>query len=148
MRRSIFGMALVLFAAAARAEDVSDQPILVLQSGGHTAPISQILFTPDGKEVLTVAADKTIRRWDAASGERLGVYYLPAGPGDQAHRRRPPWHPTERRWPSSAAPTRWTVNVSAAYISWAWPTGASRPRCQAQVPARCPAWPFRTTARR
>ena len=81
-------MALILFAATVRAEDPADPdqvhgPTLVLQSGGHTGPITAVLFTPDGKEVITVSEDKTVRRWDAATGERLGAYYLPAAPGDR-----------------------------------------------------------------
>ena len=83
MRRFIFGMAFIVFAAAGRAEDAADQPVLVLNTGGHTAPITRVLFAAEGKEVVTVSMDKTVRRWDAATGELLGVYYLPAGPGDQ-----------------------------------------------------------------
>ena len=83
MRWFICGMALILFAAAARAEDTADQPILVLNTGGHTAPITTVLFTPDGKEVITVSLDKTVRRWDPATGERLGVLRPPIGAGGQ-----------------------------------------------------------------
>ena len=81
MRRSCFGMALVLLSAAARAEDAIDQPHLVLQTGGHTDAVFQVLFTPEGKEIITVSADKTVRRWDAVTGERLGVLRMPIGPG-------------------------------------------------------------------
>ena len=60
-----------------------DTPYLVLDSGGHSAPLNKILFTPDGREVITVAADKTIRVWDTASGETVRVLRLPIGPAEE-----------------------------------------------------------------
>ena len=77
MRCFTFGTALILFAAAVRAEDAADRPALVLQSGGHTAEIVKILFTPDGKQVVTVGKDRTARLWDRASGECAAVFRLP-----------------------------------------------------------------------
>jgi hypothetical protein len=43
------------------------KPVLVLDSGGHTAAIQKVLFTPDGKQVVTVSNDKTVRVWDVAT---------------------------------------------------------------------------------
>ena len=83
MRKVCLGMAMFLFVAAARAEEAADSPFLVLQSGGHTAPVTKILFTPDGKEVITVSRDKTVRLWDAGTGQRLGVLRTPTGAGGQ-----------------------------------------------------------------
>jgi WD40 repeat protein len=60
-----------------------NRPILVLDSGGHTAAIRQVLFTPKDREVITVSEDKTARVWDVASGETLRVLRLPIGPDDQ-----------------------------------------------------------------
>ena len=78
MRRfGFFGMAFFLCATAVRAEDAADQPYLVLQSGGHTAAIQKVLFRPDGKQIVTVSEDRTIRLWDRATGERLAVFRLP-----------------------------------------------------------------------
>lgn len=48
--------------SSVRAQD--DKPILSLDPGGHTAPVSQVLFTPDGKEMISVGEDKVIRFWD------------------------------------------------------------------------------------
>jgi WD40 repeat protein len=44
--------------------------------GGHTAPVSIVAFTPDGKSVISVA--ETVRVWDAASGaeQRAGTTYF------------------------------------------------------------------------
>ncbi len=65
----------------ARAAD--DVPILALDAQGHTAVVNKVLFTPDGKEVITVADDKTIRFWDVVSGQPLRVLRPPIGTGSE-----------------------------------------------------------------
>jgi WD40 repeat protein len=68
-------------ASHAVAADEPARPLLVLDTGGHTAAVSKALFTPDGKELITVSADKTVRVWDVATGETLRVLWPPSGPG-------------------------------------------------------------------
>ncbi len=63
------------------AQEPAAPPILVLDSGGHTSIVWKVLFTPDGKELISVSEDKTIRFWDVASGEPLRVLRPPIGPG-------------------------------------------------------------------
>jgi WD40 repeat protein len=58
-----------------------EKPILVLNAGGHTARVTQILFTPDGKELISVSDDKTIRTWDVATGEPRRVLRPPIAAG-------------------------------------------------------------------
>ncbi len=58
------------------------KPVLVLDSGGHTAPIQKVLFTPDGKQVVTVSLDKTVRVWDGATGQTVRVLRPPIGFGE------------------------------------------------------------------
>ncbi len=55
------------------AEVASAMPQLVIDSGGHKALINDVLFTPDGKELISVSEDKTIRIWDVASGKTIEV---------------------------------------------------------------------------
>ena len=59
----------------------SDQSILLLDPGGHTSMVHQALFTPGGKELISVGEDKVIRVWDTASGKPLGVIHGQIGPG-------------------------------------------------------------------
>jgi len=55
----------------------------VLDSGGHTSSVWKVLFTPDGKRLISVSDDKTIRFWDVASGEPIRVLRPPIGPGPE-----------------------------------------------------------------
>ena len=39
---------------------------------GHTGRVSTVVFSPDGKRIVTGSDDKTIRIWDAATGRQIG----------------------------------------------------------------------------
>jgi WD40 repeat protein/uncharacterized caspase-like protein len=84
MRRSgLAMMALVLVLSPAARAGEPERPILVLDAGGHTATVKTVLFTPDGRELISVGDDKTIRVWDVKSGEPLRVLRPPIGRGDE-----------------------------------------------------------------
>jgi WD40 repeat protein len=63
--------------------DAKERPYLSLDAGGHTAMARAVLFTPNGKLALTIAADKTVRVWDVATGETVYIFHVPVGPGDE-----------------------------------------------------------------
>ncbi len=81
MRPFFTAVVVLVLPAVTLAQEKVDKPILVLEAGGHTAKVSKILFTPDGKELISVSNDKTIRVWDAATGEILRVLRLPIDVG-------------------------------------------------------------------
>src|SRR5262249_5003974 len=58
-------------------------PVLVLNTGGHTAKVHKVLFDPKGGRVISVSQDKTIRIWDTRTGESIDVLRPPIGPGPQ-----------------------------------------------------------------
>jgi WD40 repeat protein len=70
---------------------VKTNPVLVLDSGGHTADITDLMFTPDGKRLISSSVDSTVRIWDVATGKTVQVLRLPvsvfdrAGPGQGGH---------------------------------------------------------------
>src|SRR5262249_12286880 len=40
---------------------------------GHADDLSSATFSSDGKRVVTASADKTVRLWDAETGEQIGL---------------------------------------------------------------------------
>ena len=71
-----------LFAADGAAGASGPRTQLVLDRGGHTAPITALAFTPDSKQLVSASADKTIRVWDLASRQTLRVIHGETGPAE------------------------------------------------------------------
>ena len=66
---------------AATAAENAGKPVLVIDARGHTAPVRKVLFTPDGKQIITISQDKTIRFWDVQTGRTLRVLRPPIEEG-------------------------------------------------------------------
>src|SRR5262249_30550868 len=60
---------------------IANKATLMLDSGGHMATINQIIFTPDGKYLISGGEDKVIRIWDLAARNTLGTIRGPIGNG-------------------------------------------------------------------
>lgn len=59
----------------------SDSQILVLDPGGHTSIVRQTLFTPSGKELISIGEDKVVRIWDTHTGKQIGAIHGQIGIG-------------------------------------------------------------------
>jgi len=62
---------------------LADEPILVIDPQGHSAQISDVMFTPDGKTLISVSNDKTIRLWDVESGDLIKTIHEQIGEGPE-----------------------------------------------------------------
>lgn len=58
-------------------------PRIVVNPLGHSAKIHKVLFTPDGHQIISVSEDKTIRIWNAETGEMLKKFESQIGEGPE-----------------------------------------------------------------
>ncbi len=58
-------------------------PILRVEAGAHTAPVSRLATDAAGRVLASVSDDKTLRLWSLPEGTPLGVLRPPIGPGDE-----------------------------------------------------------------
>ncbi len=68
-------------AKAAQADAAA--PILMLDTGGHMALIRNVIFTPDGKRLISGSDDKTIRIWNLETGATERIIRGEAGEGEE-----------------------------------------------------------------
>jgi len=57
--------------------------ILQIDSGGHTARIHNIVFTPDGRHLVSASHDKLIRVWDIKTGRTVRTLRGQISTGDE-----------------------------------------------------------------
>ena len=58
-------------------------PTVALNDRGHTERVWDMVFTPDGRKLISVSGDKTIRIWEVDSGSTLRVLRPPVGPANE-----------------------------------------------------------------
>jgi WD40 repeat protein len=58
-------------------------PQIVIDSKGHSARISNIHYTKDGTQIVSVSEDKTIKIWDVESGKMLKKFESQIGEGPE-----------------------------------------------------------------
>ena len=62
---------------------LADAPILVIDPGGHKAKLSGVMFTRDGRYLVSTSVDKTVRVWDVGTGDTVRVLRGQIGPGSE-----------------------------------------------------------------
>jgi len=70
-------------AAPALAQGLPSEPMLRIETGAHLSTIRDLAVRSDGAVVATVADDKTVRLWNAHTGERLESVRVPSDQGQE-----------------------------------------------------------------
>ena len=74
---------MVAVLAQAMRSAVESTPRLMLDTGGHMATIKGLVFTPDGKQIVSGGLDKLIRVWDWQTGATVRMIRGQIGPGPE-----------------------------------------------------------------
>lgn len=81
--RCVALVALAFALALTHSAQAREAPILSLDPGGHMALIRSVLFTPDGKQLISAADDKVIRVWDIEKEQTVRTLRGQIGAGNR-----------------------------------------------------------------
>jgi len=73
---------LLLAGASSIVSSQDEPPRLVIDPRGHSALVKELIFTPDGEELISLGFDKTIRVWDVKTGALRDTLRTQTGPAD------------------------------------------------------------------
>jgi WD40 repeat protein len=62
---------------------MAQAPRIVVNPMGHSAKIHNLVFTPDGTKIISISEDKTIRIWNAETGEMIKKFESQIGDGPE-----------------------------------------------------------------
>ncbi|MCP4111117.1 MAG: hypothetical protein GY749_37255 [Desulfobacteraceae bacterium] len=79
-RLPIFLFFIILFTSLPA---LAEKPILAIDTGGHKAKIWDVMFTSDGRYLVSASNDKTVRVWDVSTGEVVRILRGQIGEGDE-----------------------------------------------------------------
>jgi len=91
---------------------------------GHTEPVNSVAFSPDGKQIVSGSWDRTVRRWDAATGQQL----LPALEGHTEAVSSVAFSPDGKQIPTLCVSEDW---LAEGITNLLWLPPGYRPTCQA-----------------
>jgi len=63
----------------------NNSPILQIDPGGHSAIINDVVYTPDGKYLVSASRDKLIRVWDLETGKTVRTLRGQIGEGNKGN---------------------------------------------------------------
>lgn len=80
-KRKMFPIAILFFVEVMTSMAQTSAPRIVINSMGHSAKINNLIFTPDGNQIISVSEDKTVRVWNSHTGEMMKKFESQIGDG-------------------------------------------------------------------
>ena len=91
---------------------------------GHADGVTSVAFSPDGKQIMSESRDRTVRRWDAATGQQL----LPALEGHTRQVTSVAFSPEDKQIPALYVSENWLAEGTTNLL---WLPTSYRPTCEA-----------------
>lgn len=82
-QKRALALSLLIWAVLCAGPAASDEPVLRIETGGHTATILGLAVSNDGTQVATGAYDQTVRIWSLPALDLIRTIHLPVGEGVQ-----------------------------------------------------------------
>ena len=60
---------------------IAQAPRIVINPQGHAGKVHNLIFTPEGNRLISISEDKTIRVWNAQTGEQVNKFESQIGDG-------------------------------------------------------------------
>jgi WD40 repeat protein len=80
MNKSIFSLIFIMVFSCV-SPTFGEDPVLVIEPGGHKAMIRDVIFTKDGSSLVSASDDKTVMVWDVATGDIKRIIRGESGEG-------------------------------------------------------------------
>ncbi|HLC15964.1 MAG TPA: WD40 repeat domain-containing protein, partial [Thermodesulfovibrionia bacterium] len=108
---TLAGMTTACSPASAAPPPPATSPILQIDSGGHMAKIRDVIFTKDGRYLVSASDDKTVRVWDVLSGKTVRIIRGRIGEGDEGKIYATALSPDNNWLAVGGSPPRWGIRL-------------------------------------
>ena len=89
----------------------AEKPLLQIDSGGHKALIMDVVFTPDGRYLVSASDDKLIRVWDLKTGRTVRTLRGQLGAGHEGKIFAMALSPDGQWLAAGGYPSRWGIRL-------------------------------------
>jgi len=83
LKTTFMALRVLVFLLCSTATVYAEKPQLLIDTGGHKSKISDVIFTSDGRYLVSAGDDKVMRVWDTQTGEVVRTILGQIGEGNE-----------------------------------------------------------------